>query len=145
MRETVKRWYVVVVFLAVLSWLCTVKVSAASIDASGTCGDNLTWTLDSDGVLAVSGEGKMDSYTYYTAQDQTDSPWDWRRTVIKKVIIEDGVTSVGKSAFWGCTNLTEVVIGDTVETIEPNAFHTCTALATITMGDNVETVGENAF
>ena len=65
---------------------------------SGVCGDNLTWVLDS-GTLTISGTGSMDDY-----QSSSDQPW-YKEGVskdIKTVVIEDGVTSIGKFAFYGC-------------------------------------------
>jgi hypothetical protein len=79
-----KLWLMVLtmVFAVMLSTLayCDTK--------SGTCGDNLTWTLTDEGEFTISGTGDMDSYlTVY-------SPWDNNRTSIKTVIIENGVTSI---------------------------------------------------
>ena len=68
---------------------------AAEVIASGTCGENLTWTLDSSGVLTVSGTGEMEGYN--------SAPWSADRELIQRVVIEEGVTSVGINAFNGCS------------------------------------------
>ena len=71
---------------------------AAEIVASGECGDqgdNVTWTLDSEGTLVISGTGKMADYLYNSSVYQTNTPWFERRKVIKRVIISNGVESVG--------------------------------------------------
>ncbi len=67
---------------------------AAEVVASGKCGadgSNVTWVLDSDGVLTISGEGDMGNYSI--------APWTSRITRISKVVIGDGVTSIGGNAF----------------------------------------------
>lgn len=73
--------------------------------SNGTCGDGLTWTLDSSGMLIVSGTGDMSSWS-----STIDVPWN--RSDIKHVVVEEGITSIGQYAFYGCENLTEVIIPD---------------------------------
>ena len=58
---------------------------------SGVCGKDLTWTLDEDGSLTKSGEGEMDDYFIYEAA--------WFYEIVEKIIIRQGVTSIGDSAF----------------------------------------------
>ncbi|MBQ2051613.1 MAG: leucine-rich repeat domain-containing protein, partial [Paludibacteraceae bacterium] len=70
----------------------------ARIMKQGKCGDNLTWTLDNEGLLTISGEGKMENYGFF------DSPF--KNTNITKVKILHGVTSIGYMAFSGCKALT---------------------------------------
>ncbi len=98
-------------------------VLQATVIDSGECGadgDNLTWTLDSDGVLTISGTGKM--------KDYYNTPWYSQRSDIKTVVITDDVTSIGGSAFYGCTGLTNVTIPDSVTSIGYQAFYRCTGL-----------------
>ena len=83
---------------------------------SGTCGENLTWTLDDAGTLTISGTGEMTDWS------EGDAPWYKNRTKITTVVIGSGVTSVGSYAFYGCTNLTDVTIPEGVESIGQNAF-----------------------
>lgn len=64
---------------------------AAGVVQTGTCGDNLTWTLDDAGVLTISGEGPM--------ADMVDQGPPWPTAEIKCVIIKNGVTSIGSYAF----------------------------------------------
>lgn len=89
--------------------------------ADGTCGDNLTWRLTAGGDLAISGSGYMYDYNHYDAP-YYDAPWYDYRASIKKVTINEGVTSIGTSAFANCTNLTSVDIANGVETIGYQAF-----------------------
>ncbi|MBR4102245.1 MAG: hypothetical protein IKK51_10290, partial [Oscillospiraceae bacterium] len=90
------------------------SASAAEITtvASGECGaegDNLTWTLDSTGLLTISGEGNMvDCATF------SDSPWYSCRKKITAVVIEDGVTSIGDRSFIDCESMTTFTIPESV-------------------------------
>ena len=87
---------------------------------SGTCGDNLTWTLDDNGTLTISGQGEM--YDYYFYHENT-----WWNREIKEVAINNGVTSIGSYAFSSCTGLTSVTIPDSVTSIGDLRFPTAAA------------------
>ena len=104
---------------------------AASVVDSGSCGDKLTWSLSDDGTLTISGKGAMDNYKFdgydYLANSYyyTDAPWDTYRYHIKSVVIENGVTSIGDRAFYGCVNLSNVTIPSSVTSIGEYAFYDC--------------------
>ena len=106
---------------------------------SGTCGDNLTWTLV-DGVLTISGTGAMDDYTV-----EERSPWYSGRSEITSVVIENGVTSIGARAFPGCDSLTGVTIPNSVTTIGAMAFIECSSLTSVTIPDSVANIEFYAF
>ena len=113
---------------------------------SGTCGDNLTWTLDGDGTLTISGTGKMYDYDY--SEYKKAAPWIRDIYKIKSVVIEDGVTSIGSQAFYatdGYPNITKVTIPSSVESIGGSAFLNCRKLVSITLPDSVEKLGDHAF
>ena len=84
-----------------------------SDSASGTCGDNLTWELSNDGTLVISGTGDM--YDYSSGYGNY-SPFQGNLDV-QKVIIKEGVTSIGDGSFLDCNNLISVEIADTVTRI----------------------------
>ena len=92
--------------------------TTANAASSGTCGDNLTWTLDDAGTPTISGTGPMKDYTY-----SSSAPWYSNRSSVKKVVIEDGVTTVGSYAFSSYSSLTSVMIPDSVTTISSSAFY----------------------
>ena len=113
---------------------------------SGTCGDNLTWTLDGDGTLTIAGTGKMYDYDY--SEYKKAAPWIRDIYKIKSVVIEDGVTSIGSEAFYatdGYPNITKVTIPSSVESIGGSAFLNCRKLVSITLPDSVEKLGDHAF
>ena len=107
---------------------------------SGSCGENVTWTLTADGTLTISGTGAMTDYTY-----DSRSPWYSCRTYIKRVVMQQGVTSIGDHAFWDCSGLTSVTIPDSVTSIGGSAFSGCSGLTSVTIPDSVTNVGQYAF
>ncbi len=115
----------------------------STIVASGDCGangDNVTWTLDSDGLLTISGEGEMENYQYGDSM-----PWYANRSKITKVVISDGVTSIVCEAFIDCSSLTSVTIPDSVTSIGYNAFGSCRSLTSITIPSSVTKIEWGAF
>ena len=106
-----------------------------NIVASGTCGDNLTWKLHDDGTLTIEGTGQM-----------TSSPWsDDYKSCIKTIIVGEGVTSIGWSAFSGCSSLTSITIPNSVTSIGRSAFEGCSSLTSITIPNSVTSIGDYAF
>lgn len=135
-------------------------VSAASVYDSGTCGDNLTWVLDDQGTLTISGQGDMEFANV--------APWKENKEKIARVIINDGVTSIDKWAFYecssivtisipssvsyigacafmGCSKLSSISLPKNITSIETFSFERCGALVEITIPDNVTRIGEGAF
>ena len=110
---------------------------SANAESSGTCGPNLKWHLMDDGVLTISGIGKMDNYLYSVA------PWYYRD--VKQIIIGDGVTTIGQAAFRNRGSLTSVTIPNSVTTIGVYAFSGCSSLTSVTIPNSVTTIGESAF
>ncbi|MCD8376720.1 MAG: leucine-rich repeat protein [Oscillospiraceae bacterium] len=113
---------------------------------SGTCGDNLTWTLE-DGVLTISGTGTMDQYTdVYDSETETwSTSAPWGSDTVTSVVVEEGVTGIGSYAFYDCADLASVTLPSSVTTIGDWAFTGCTALTEVTIPDGIETIGERAF
>ena len=127
------------VFCMCVSLLAGVTVPASAA-TSGTCGTNLTWNLDGNGVLTISGTGAMEDYEFYSAV-----PWCNNTTSVKTVIIEDGVTSIGNIAFASCYYLTEITIPNSVTSIGSSAFYQCDSLTEITIPNSVTSIGSSAF
>ena len=115
--------------------------AAPTTQYSGTCGDDLRWTLDSNGTLTISGTGTMDNYDDYSST----APWYDYRADIRKLVINSGATSIGWDAFGGCTGLTEVTVPATVKNIYGCAFSGCTGLTEVTIEGALDFLGYAAF
>ena len=137
-----KKFLSMLAVLTVCICALVISASAATVVDSGNCGasgDNVTWKLDSDGVLTISGEGAMADYS------RANAPWYSARKNITEVIIQNGVTTIGGGFFYYCTSLTSVSIPNSVTAIDDYAFRDCTGLTTVTIPDSVTTIGEGAF
>ena len=114
--------------------------STLAVIASGNCGTYLTWTLSNDGVLTISGTGRMRDY-----YNSTGLPWSEHISEIATVIIEDGVANIGQYAFYGSANLTYISIPDSVTSIGGYAFSGCSSLESLIISDCVTTINAYAF
>ena len=131
-----------------------------SID-HGSLEGGLNWNLTKAGILTISGQGAMPDYS-----SASEQPWINYNSQIRKVVIEDGVTSIGSCAFWNCgviqveisasvtsignsafrqSDIVSVTIPSGVKTIGDNAFYSCTNLSSVTVSEGVETIRQSAF
>ena len=101
----------------------------------GSYGENITWTLTPDGLLTLSGSGPMKDNLGHFKYDQT----------IKEVVIEEGITTVGGTAFSGCRSIQRVTLPTTVTSIGLQAFYACSGLKEITLPNNLTTIENSAF
>lgn len=140
-----KRFSALVISLVMMitSIFCVnLTAQAADTVASGSCGAsgyNMSWRLDSDGVLTISGANQRMA-DYYN-----NSPsWSGNADNIKKVVIENGVINIGANAFKDCKSITEVSFG-TIDTIGEGAFSGCTSLKWAILPDSCTWIWANAF
>ena len=95
----------IVVMMVFATFSSAIHISAETV--SGTCGDNLTWSLDSTtGVLTISGTGEMNDFGY----SDNKAPWYTKRDLITSVELSDDVTSIGSYAFHDCNLLNRSVL-----------------------------------
>ena len=144
------------IFAMALILVLTLVLSVGSVSAakptivdSGNCGkdgSNVTWTLDSVGLLTISGTGEMADYESKTdsasGEEITTAPWG---NQAKTAVIGDDVTGIGAAAFYGCSGLTSVTMGSNVTSIGESAFRGCTGLTGIVLPSSVTGIGEYAF
>ena len=143
--KKIQLWIMVAVIALVL--LCA-GAASAEIIASGDCGakgDNVTWTLDSEGLLSIAGTGAMESLEDFAFLSPTDTLWNGHQNEIKLAFISDGVTSIGDGAFYNCYRLTSIAIPDSVTKIGDGAFGICSRLTSIAIPDSVTSIGDGAF
>ena len=107
---------------------------------SGTCGSNLTWALNGDDTLTISGTGAMTNYT-----SSTGTPWEARKSSIKKLVVNSGATTLGDYAFNGCVNLSAVTLPSGLKTVGSYVFSGCAALVSITFPNTVTSLGDYCF
>ena len=132
-----------------IAWLLVICMTVSLLPAtafadevatSGKCGDNVTWTLDSEGTLTISGTGKMYE-TLYCYWENLGMP----ETKITNVVIENGVTSIAKYAFAWLSSIKTVSIPNSISQIGEDAFNGCSSLESVTIPNAVKTVEEGAF
>ena len=107
---------------------------------SGICGENLTWNIDYEGTLIICGKGEMENYS-----GKQEAPWFKRFLFIRKVVIEDGITSIGECAFIWCVNLKTVAIPASITSIGADAFSWCATLTAVKIPNSVTVIGSCAF
>lgn len=124
-----------------LFFLMTVMPMMAWADDDGTCGEKVTWKYEeTTKTLTISGSGKMKNY-----DSRNNSPWYFLRENILNVIINDGVTSIGSSAFRDCSILSTINIPNSVTLIGNNALLNCSSVTSISVPGSVASIELGAF
>lgn len=98
---------------------------------------NIEYSLDSSGTLTITGFGEMPFGANVLSKVNSQS--------VRKIVIGDGITSVGESVFRSFSNVTEVTLGKDVKTIEYCAFENCSALSKVTLNEGLCEIREYAF
>lgn len=129
----------IIIMLVLTACICAALCIFAGAESySGKCGENVSFTLNEEGTLILSGTGDMYDF-------RQNMPWEEYRDRINSVVIGSGVTSIGEEAFVFCDNLKSVELCDGLKTIKNAAFWYCTALEKIVLPDSVTTVEDNIF
>lgn len=120
------------------------ETGSAKIIASGDCSsqsnpDSVSWKLDSNGLLTISGKGYMNNYGLSLSKT---APWG---TDIKSVVVESGVLNVGARSFYHCDKLTSVTLSESVDGIGNSAFEGCTSLRSIDLPDSLDYICDSLF
>ena len=143
MKKTTKFLSVFLALLMIISIIPMSSITASAGAASGSCGENLTWTFnESTGTLTISGTGEMYDRLDY---DSYEYPWENIKESIETVIFGDGVTTISGCAFYECFNIKEVTMSDSVTFIDELAFYSCENMTEIVLSENIETIGSDAF
>lgn len=141
------------------------------VDSGSYHDSGVTWVIleeDGENVLYIEGSGAMDGKEatdqydydreYRPRWDDAKDPWDSYSSTITKIVIGDGITSLGHNTFTGLRQVKEVVVGDGVTTIATHqdqkgeygntisaAFYQLSAMTKITLGAKVATVSPDMF
>lgn len=100
--------------MAIIVIAATISVAYAA--STGSCGENTTWTLDDNGVLTISGTGKMYDYSALNPDPSVHAPWDAEEDNINTVVIEEGIEHIGNSVISGL-NIKKIYIPHSVTSI----------------------------
>ena len=123
-------------FIKVAEYNFKYEAASSEVVASGKCGANLTWELDSAGTLTVSGTGDM--YDNYQ--------WSGNKDSFKTLVIENGITSIGEYAFSYCNFTGDLIIPGSVKEIKTAAFLSCKGFdGKLVLSEGVESIGNLAF
>lgn len=139
-----RRFLILMCVISILLTMCIFPVNAAT---SGECGDNATWSLSSSGVLRISGTGAMQDYIYsgYSMWPNIIAPWRENKIAVTSIVIDEGITSIGKNAFCCLPKLTSVTIPSTVSEIGDAAFCNDKLLNNVVIPDSVRIIRKSAF
>lgn len=122
-----------------LFMVCSISLHAAVVN--GSCGNNLTWTLNTrDSTLSISGSGPM---TYWSSP--LNVPWNEYKIYIAHVSLPDSITSIGNYAFSGYDYLTSINIPNSVTSIGEWAFNNCIGLTSVTIPSSVTFIDKGVF
>lgn len=122
------------IFLLAFTLLLISPALLTEASSKGSCGEKATWELSDDGVLTISGSGKIHGVA-----------WAKQIADIRSVVIHEGITSIGESAFLGATNLTTVSLPDSLTEIDNYSFNKCVNLTSVKLPAKLERLGINAF
>lgn len=113
---------------------------------NGKCGDNISYTLNDNGVLTIQGIGEMYDYDVIGSPFYNGNGNEWYGVPpIKEIIISDGITTIGDNAFSLCTCLKKVSFPVSVVSIGDSAFQNCWGITEISLPDSVLTIGNSCF
>ena len=134
MNKTMKKTLFILLSVMMIATLMLSASATTTVD-SGTIGERIAWTLDSDGKLTITGEGDIPIY------NEEDVPWkDAEDYNIKTVEIGEGITTVPYYAFFRCYNLESVSLPDSLTKIDSYAFALCPKLESIAIPSGVEDI-----
>lgn len=131
----------------ILSFIATGNFSVKAAEISGTCGESVTYVLSDDGeLLTISGTGDMyDLQAPDMDPDFVNSNFPEKIAGVKKVVITEGVTSIGDYIFEGCVSLELIELPSTLNSIGHCSFRGCISLKGIELPGSIDFIGDNAF
>lgn len=145
---------------ALVAFMMCVCMKAMNV-VWGNCGkngDNVTYVLDTNGLLTIEGSGEMsDAHLCYKFEERVRKIQIGEGvtyigkgnfsyfTMLSNVVIPTSVTIIGENAFQGDTSLEEINIPNSVLSIGKGAFNLCRGITNVNIPNSVKTIGEGAF
>ena len=136
-----KTWIVWILGLCLLARLLPGLAVETQAVTAGTCGNDLTWMLDSEGTLTITGKGVIPDYTARSPAPWCGNIYDF----VKAVEISRGVTQIGDYAFYKLSKLASITIPNSVNEIGENVFEDCRSLESVTIPEGVTRIAWHAF
>lgn len=113
---------------------------------SGTQGEQIRWTLDTDGTLTITGKGPIvPAYEDFMGEKIPAFGWDDYADYIKKIVIKNGVTEIPEYAFFACFELRTVILPASITSIGEAAFAECENLVAVYFQGNAPKIAKDAF
>ena len=104
-------------------------------------GNNITWNFDEvTGTLTLSGSGEM-----YNLSPGEGAEWHAYYHKVKKIVINEGISSIGTNAFYGLEEAESIKIPHSVKTIYSGALQGCESIEEVHLPNNLTNIGTNAF
>ena len=141
-RKSIKYSFIVCTFFLLVFVTSKMAFADDTVIDSGSCGNNLSWVItgtDTDMVLTISGTGEMANYSENTI------PWASKRSKIKKLIVGEGVTTIGNYAFFSVNKLETIVMPSTITSIGEYSFAKDSNILTASIPSSVNYIGKCAF
>lgn len=139
-RRTAVLALALVMILAVSHGTVRAEGEAATVVAHGSCGDDMTWILDSEDHMSVQGKGAVEDYAL-----PNQVPWRTYRASIVTAEAVSGVTRIGNYAFAECDALESMSLARSVREIGNYAFSNCAALTDPGFARGLVSIGNSAF
>ena len=126
----------------IAKWSGAYTVSQTAVIDSGKCGENIEWTLYSNGTLDILGYGSI--YWYSDIPSQR-APWRQYSSIISTVNVSDGITSICEYMFRDCININLINLPDSINSIGQYAFSGCVSLKSINLPSNITVINDYTF
>ena len=144
-----KKWMIVLLCIGLIFTM----IFGANAEAQNNTvpEDSLVWKVE-DETLIISGTGEMEDYKRILSEPDargnryprgTTVPWSQEK--FTRVVVEEGITSIGDLAFYGLDTLTSVSLPESLLYIGKDAFYGDTELTEINFPDSVTHIGGRAF
>ena len=119
--------------------IISILILAMSLQFCVFAEGGVNWSYE-NGVLTVWGNGDIEDY-----KNNSQRPWEEYKKEAKKLIIKEGITSVGDWSFSKFGALEEIEFPDTLKEIGERAFYNCSSVSYIKLPNGLKTIGNGAF